>query len=119
MLSVDRFDIVFIFILMLRLSLILYSFFFQAEDGIRDGHVTGVQTCALPIFPAHEVAAVDTTGAGDAFVGAMALRLSEGAVLVEAVELATSVAAVAVSRRGAQESFPTLDELGGPPAART
>src|SRR5207253_3509674 len=27
-----------------------YCFFFQAEDGIRDGHVTGVQTCALPIF---------------------------------------------------------------------
>src|SRR5690625_43929 len=27
-------------------------FFFQAEDGIRDGHVTGVQTCALPIFVA-------------------------------------------------------------------
>src|SRR5690625_7897765 len=26
-------------------------FFFQAEDGIRDGHVTGVQTCALPIYP--------------------------------------------------------------------
>src|SRR5437870_6585457 len=25
-------------------------FFFQAEDGIRDGHVTGVQTCALPIY---------------------------------------------------------------------
>src|SRR5437870_7080568 len=29
---------------------ILLFFFFQAEDGIRDGHVTGVQTCALPIF---------------------------------------------------------------------
>src|SRR6266487_5368620 len=28
-------------------------FFFQAEDGIRDGRVTGVQTCALPIFPGH------------------------------------------------------------------
>src|SRR5690625_27506 len=28
----------------------MYFFFFQAEDGIRDGHVTGVQTCALPIF---------------------------------------------------------------------
>src|SRR5690606_40695280 len=27
-----------------------YPFFFQAEDGIRDFHVTGVQTCALPIF---------------------------------------------------------------------
>src|SRR5690606_39760341 len=26
------------------------SFFFQAEDGIRDFHVTGVQTCALPIW---------------------------------------------------------------------
>src|SRR5207244_6388581 len=29
--------------------LILFSFFFQAEDGIRDDLVTGVQTCALPI----------------------------------------------------------------------
>src|SRR5690348_17554193 len=27
-----------------------FFFFFQAEDGIRDGRVTGVQTCALPIF---------------------------------------------------------------------
>src|SRR5690606_40169011 len=38
---------------------VLMSFFFQAEDGIRDFHVTGVQTCALPIswgsraLPAH------------------------------------------------------------------
>src|SRR5690606_4193426 len=31
-------------------------FFFQAEDGIRDFHVTGVQTCALPIFAAAIVA---------------------------------------------------------------
>src|SRR5215208_7613074 len=48
-------------------------FFFQAEDGIRDGHVTGVQTCALPIsyaaFLAHaaqdwdwELPAVTTAG---------------------------------------------------------
>src|SRR5207248_7456842 len=29
----------------------LYHFFFQAEDGIRDRTVTGVQTCALPILP--------------------------------------------------------------------
>src|SRR5690348_18136612 len=28
----------------------MFYFFFQAEDGIRDGRVTGVQTCALPIF---------------------------------------------------------------------
>src|SRR5437660_2140718 len=30
--------------------LFYFFFFFQAEDGIRDGHVTGVQTCALPIY---------------------------------------------------------------------
>src|SRR5439155_4758220 len=30
--------------------LLRHIFFFQAEDGIRDGHVTGVQTCALPIL---------------------------------------------------------------------
>src|SRR5690606_39837740 len=30
---------------------VLLLFFFQAEDGIRDFHVTGVQTCALPISP--------------------------------------------------------------------
>src|SRR5437660_7331142 len=30
-----------------------FFFFFQAEDGIRDGHVTGVQTCALPISKVH------------------------------------------------------------------
>src|SRR5690625_5539804 len=33
----------------LGLSRTVFVFFFQAEDGIRDGHVTGVQTCALPI----------------------------------------------------------------------
>src|SRR5439155_18212298 len=32
-----------------RVPAFLGVFFFQAEDGIRDGHVTGVQTCALPI----------------------------------------------------------------------
>src|SRR5437870_12869460 len=34
-----------------------FFFFFQAEDGIRDGHVTGVQTCALPILSASSTAA--------------------------------------------------------------
>src|SRR5690606_39691186 len=31
-------------------KLVYFFFFFQAEDGIRDFHVTGVQTCALPIY---------------------------------------------------------------------
>src|SRR5690606_12738162 len=35
---------------MMMLLLVFRFFFFQAEDGIRDFHVTGVQTCALPIF---------------------------------------------------------------------
>src|SRR5437870_7159467 len=34
---------------LLLTRLLRLFFFFQAEDGIRDGHVTGVQTCALPI----------------------------------------------------------------------
>src|SRR5207253_6449982 len=38
----------------------LFFFFFQAEDGIRDGHVTGVQTCALPI--SYQVAEVGAHG---------------------------------------------------------
>src|SRR5207302_4845708 len=33
------------------ITVLFIFFFFQAEDGIRDFHVTGVQTCALPIFP--------------------------------------------------------------------
>src|SRR5207253_5871956 len=33
-----------------EISFGVFFFFFQAEDGIRDGHVTGVQTCALPIY---------------------------------------------------------------------
>src|SRR5439155_1052878 len=43
-----RFKIVVIDI-QITLKQMLRDFFFQAEDGIRDGHVTGVQTCALPI----------------------------------------------------------------------
>src|SRR5690349_12828923 len=35
-----------------------YIFFFQAEDGIRDLYVTGVQTCALPIWPDEELHAI-------------------------------------------------------------
>ncbi|MCK6210219.1 ribokinase [Georgenia sp. EYE_87] len=61
--------------------------------------------------PAVRVEAVDTTGAGDSFVGALAVELAAGTTLERAVRLATRVAAVAVTRRGAQTSFPTLEEL--------
>src|SRR5699024_11557322 len=36
---------------LIYVAFILFFFFFQAEDGIRDRNVTGVQTCALPISP--------------------------------------------------------------------
>src|SRR2546426_9490166 len=41
------------------MKVIRFFFFFQAEDGIRDYKVTGVQTCALPIFAAAEERARD------------------------------------------------------------
>src|SRR5690606_19925603 len=41
------------------LSMISYFFFFQAEDGIRDFHVTGVQTCALPLSGTFRSALID------------------------------------------------------------
>src|SRR5437870_2966948 len=40
----------FIFFFFFSFFFFFFFFFFQAEDGIRDGHVTGVQTCALPIY---------------------------------------------------------------------
>src|SRR5690606_39987216 len=45
---------------MLR-GLLPSPFFFQAEDGIRDFHVTGVQTCALPIYDGDQYDAPDVT----------------------------------------------------------
>src|SRR5439155_14209964 len=46
-----------------------FFFFFQAEDGIRDGHVTGVQTCALPIL-AGAIASFGQAKPGVSFIGA-------------------------------------------------
>src|SRR5699024_12040657 len=42
-------------------SYLICFFFFQAEDGIRDRNVTGVQTCALPISSVHSYGARSTT----------------------------------------------------------
>src|SRR5215208_8149800 len=39
-----------LFLFLLFVGVSVFFFFFQAEDGIRDGHVTGIQTCALPIY---------------------------------------------------------------------
>lgn len=65
-------------------------------------------------LPAPEVEVVDTTGAGDAFVGALAFRLARGDSLRDAVAYAVRAGAAAVTREGAQGALPTPDALEAP-----
>jgi ribokinase len=58
-----------------------------------------------------KVDAVDTTGAGDAFTAALAYRLGAGSPLAEAAGYAARVGAAAVTKEGAQVSFPTAAEV--------
>jgi ribokinase len=62
-------------------------------------------------WPARHVTPVDTTAAGDAFNGAFAVALAEGADLDRAVRFATTAAAISVTRHGAQPSMPTRAEV--------
>ncbi len=64
--------------------------------------------------PAPEAEVVDTTGAGDAFVGALAVRLARGDSLEEAVGYAVRAGSAAVTREGAQGALPTPDILEAP-----
>lgn len=66
---------------------------------------------ALHRMNAQRVDAVDTTGAGDAFVGALAAALAAGAPLVEATQLAGAAGAAAVTKPGAQASLPRPEDL--------
>ena len=62
-------------------------------------------------WPARHVTPVDTTAAGDAFNGAFAVALAEGADLDRAVRFATTAAAISVTRHGAQPSMATRTEV--------
>ncbi len=57
------------------------------------------------------VAAVDTTGAGDAFIGSLAVFLAGSAALRDAVRRANAVAALSVQRLGTQTAFPSRAEV--------
>ncbi|MGY4310044.1 ribokinase [Bradyrhizobium sp. USDA 4369] len=57
------------------------------------------------------VTAVDTTGAGDCFVGALAARLSQGAPIADAIGYANIAASISVQRMGAGPSMPTAEEV--------
>ncbi len=77
----------------------------------------GAQGCRVisggkdSLYPAFKVNAVDTTGAGDAFNGGLAVALARGQALEEAVRFASAVAALSVTRLGAMNSLPSAAEV--------
>ena len=64
---------------------------------------SNVKTAALKVTP------IDTTGAGDCFVGAFAAKLHEGAEI--AMQFGCVAAGLSVTKKGAQSSYPTYDEI--------
>ncbi|MFI9449131.1 ribokinase [Amycolatopsis sp. NPDC052450] len=70
-----------------------------------------VTTDGVTEVPSPKVEAVDTTGAGDAFAGALATSLAKGEGLADAARRAVRVAAITVTRQGAQPSYPAASEL--------
>jgi ribokinase len=63
------------------------------------------------IIPAFQVQTIDTTAAGDCFVGALAVGICEGKSLPVAAEFASAAAAISVTRVGAQPSLPRREEV--------
>ena len=62
-------------------------------------------------FPAYKVKDIDTTAAGDSFIGGFVNGLASGLTFEEAIDRGTKVAAISVTRIGAQTSIPTLEEV--------
>lgn len=58
-----------------------------------------------------KVTAVDTTAAGDSYVGAVATSLAQGKSIFDAMKYASKVSAITVTRKGAQNSIPTCEEV--------
>jgi ribokinase len=78
----------------------------RGAQGALCADAQGSHALAAPV-----VVAVDTSGAGDAFVGALSAQLAAGASLLDAVRLAVRVGAFAVQRRGTQAACPTLADV--------
>jgi ribokinase len=77
--------------------------------GDRGAMISGCDQTAM--VPAFAVKAIDATAAGDVFNGALAVYLSEGKSIPEAVRFASAAAAISVTRLGAQPSAPTRLEI--------
>jgi ribokinase len=100
----------------------------SAAEAARAIHQMGVQSVVVTmgamgsviydngdvtVVPAQKVEAVDSTAAGDVFNGALAVFLSEGNSLTDAVRFASRAAAISVTRLGAQSSIPYRREVVG------
>ena len=62
-------------------------------------------------YKLENVNAIDTTGAGDTYIGYFVKGILEGFSLVESANLATKASAIAVTRFGAVDSIPSYDEV--------
>lgn len=76
----------------------------------KDGVVYGKEGVFLT-FPVWDVDVVDTTAAGDTFVGTIASELAKDTAVEDAISKATAAAAITVSRHGAQAAIPTESEI--------
>ncbi len=98
----------------------------DVESGIKKLRRMGVRNLVLTMgangarvvtdevdqhIPAYEITVVDTTAAGDAFNGALAVGLAEGKPLLEAVRWGVAAGSLATAKHGAQPSLPTRDEV--------
>jgi ribokinase len=72
-----------------------------------------VEKDTVRFFPAFPVTGMDSTAAGDAFNGALACAIAEGQSMGEAIRFASAAGALTVTRKGAQDSLPTRDEITG------
>ena len=75
------------------------------------GALVAEQNGSIELVPGYRVDALDTTAAGDAFNGAFAVATMRGMFPVEAARFANAVAAISVTRRGAQPSMPSGEEV--------
>jgi ribokinase len=78
--------------------------------GPRGVHAT-LEGAAPVLYDAPQVKAVDTTAAGDTFIGGFAAQLAQGASVDTAIRFAQRAAALSVTRAGAQPSIPTRPEV--------